>query len=750
MTRFFSLAAIGCVFAIAFYGGRAKAHEGHAALPTKGTQVDLEQGTVFLSPEARDALAVKTAEAELRPLQKSVLAYATLESPWTKHAFATSRVGGRIERLFVKPGEYVTAGDPLAEVRSLELENLQLELLDAQNAWSLSQKLATQSERLAREGAVRSRDALEAEAKRRETENAVNVARLKLASLGWSEAELNQFVEQETPRESRPLVVTSPVGGVVIHSDLTVGKVVEANEHLFEVVDLSSVWVRLSVLEKDLFEVAAGQAVELNLSAFPGKAFPCRVQVKSQALEPDTRLGTAWAELSNPTDSEPRFLPGMTGQARIVVFAPGKRTAVPSSAVVGEGAERFVLVEDEATAKGSSFCKRNVVVETVNGGLAFLRAGKVYPGDRVLTQGAHILASYFAAGVLRPSEEAKQSIGLRIETVQPRRVDSIAELDAVVDVPPDRRAVLSSQFAGTLERIHVDRAQAVKEGDLIAEVASLEFQNLQLELLQADQEAKLLADQRKLIGGLTDDANPIVARRRLWELEAANSAAVHRRETALRKLRSSGLNDRQLDGLLRDQRLIAALPLRSPIDGALVHFEKSLGQAVKPDEALFEIHDLSRVWVKAFLSEQQASQFHLKSASPQTARIRLAADANATVTGKVVRSDRLLDPKTRALSIWVELDAPPSTPWPHEMLASVTLSRGPAATVLAVPRQAIAWDGARAFVFVQRRDGVLERRTIDAGRMDDRFVEVIKGLRASESIAVSGAADLQTAYATLR
>lgn len=731
-------------------GSRAVAHEGHAALPTKGTLVDLEQGTVFLSHEARDALGVKVAEAELQSVERSVLAYATLESPWTKHAFATSRIGGRIERLFVKPGQYVKAGDPLAEVRSLELENLQLELLNAHTDWTLSSKLAAQREKLVREGAIAGRDALEADAKHRENENAVNVARLKLSSLGWSPAELDEWVSQSVQPAYRPLAIVSPVDGVVIHADLTVGKIIEANEHLFEIVDLSTIWVRLGVLEKDAFQIAPNQPVELRLSAYPGKTFACKVQVKNQGLEPGSRLATAWAELTNSKAGEPEFLPGMTGQGRIVAYAPGKRTTVPLAAVVGEGAERFVLVEEEATTKGSLFRKRNVVVDGADARSAFLREGKVYPGDRILTQGAHILASYFAVGILKPSEEARIRIGLRIETVRPRVVESTIELDGTVDVPPDRRAVLSSQFAGTLERIHVTRAQRVKAGDVVAEVASLDFQNLQLELLQADQQVRLLGDQRRLLTGLDDGQSPIVARRRVWELESAYSSAVHRREAAQRKLRSVGLSEDQVDAVLRDQQLVPTLPIRSPIDGLLVHFDKALGQAIKPDEALFEIHDMSRVWVKAYLSEQQYPLVRLNSAALQEARIRLPASPGMIATGKVVRSSRLVESQSRVLVVWVELDRPPATPWPHEMLASVTLSTGQSKTVLAVPREAIAWEGTRAFAFTQRSDGVLERRAIETGQMDDRFIEVVRGLSSSDSIAVSGAADLQSAYATLR
>ncbi len=119
-------------------------------------------------------------------------------------------------------------------------------------------------------------------------------------------------------------------------------------------------------------------------------------------------------------------------------------------------------------------------------------------------------------------------------------------------------------------------------------------------------------------------------------------------------------------------------------------------------------------------------------------------------TGKVVRSGRTFGAETRALSIWVELDRPPATVWQHDMLASVTLSSGSAATVLAVPKEAIAWDGMRAYAFVQRADGVLERRAVETGRVDDRYTEIISGLKAGEVIAVTATTDLQTAYATLR
>lgn len=737
---------IGFMLTTAFLQIPVYGHEGHAPLPTKGTVVDLQQGTVFLTREAREALAVKTVEVELQPVEKSILAYATLESPWTKHAFATSRVGGRIERLFVKPGQFVKAGQPLAEVRSLELESLQLELRSAENELALSEKVSQQQELLARDQVVPGRVVLEARAKHAQNRSAVKVARLKLHSLGWSDTDIDQLLHEDKGGTTRPLTVNSPIGGTVTHTDLTVGKVIEPNEHLFEIVDLSSVWIRIGVLEKDIQQVAPSQRIELTLTAFPGESFSGRVDVKALSLDPQTHLGTVWGELTNAPNGEPKFLPGMYGQARIVVYAPGRRTTVPASAVVGEGGDRFVLVEDEATDKGSQFRRRNIVIDTLTSERVFLSGGDVFPGDRVLTRGAHILATYFAAGVLRPSDETKKNIGLRLESLRPQRVEDTIELDGIVDVPPDQRAVVSSQLAGTLEQIRVDRGQIVRSGDVIAELASLDFQNLQLEMLQSDEQVRLLAQQRKLLDDLGDQQNQIVARRRLWELDSAYTAAVRRRETAQRKLEAVGLRPNQIDEILEKQELVATLPLPAPIDGALVHFDKALGQVIKAEEPLFEIHNLSRVWVQGYLTEREISKVRIG----QRARVRLTADPNFLAEGTVVRSGRTLGTDNRTLSVWVELDDAPQSALQHNMLARLTLTERQPDESPAVPLEAVGYEGTRPFVFVQKPDGTLERRWVETGRADDRYVEISSGIQPDELIAVRGTAQLQTAYASLR
>jgi hypothetical protein len=100
----------------------------------------------------------------------------------------------------------------------------------------------------------------------------------------------------------------------VTHTDLSVGKVINSKEHLFEVLDLSSVWLKIGVLEKDLSRVAIGQSLELTLTAYPNEKIPAQVDVFGQFLDPQTHLGTIWASLSN-------FLPAI---CRFCRACPGR------------------------------------------------------------------------------------------------------------------------------------------------------------------------------------------------------------------------------------------------------------------------------------------------------------------------------------------------------------------------------------------------------------------------------------------
>jgi hypothetical protein len=84
------------------------------------------------------------------------------------------------------------------------------------------------------------------------------------------------------------------------------------------------------------------------------------------------------------------------------------------------------------------------------------------------------------------------------------------------------------------------------------------------------------------------------------------------------------------------------------------------------------------------------------------------------------------------------------------MLARPTLVVGQTRPVLAVRREAVVRTGTRAHVFVRQSDGVFARRDVETGTGDDRYIEIRRGLEQGDLVAVQGAGELATAYASLK
>lgn len=719
------------------------AHEGHAPLPTKGVEVDVKNGRITLSPEATKALSVQTAALTERALEEKALAYATLVTPWQQQHFVSSPLSGRIAALHVTTGATVNAGDLLAEIASPELDALQLDLRTAANSLDLSRRQKDRLEGLAADQAVPQRDYIEAMTKYEQDKNALEIAKSKLSHLGIR----TQDIEQATVRDSSPkpfvLPLVSPIGGNVNHADLAIGKVVVGSEHLFEVNDLSKLWAKIGVLERNIARIKPGQTVELAFSAYSKEPVLATVIGPSVEVDPLTHVATVWAEVANPK-GRLRYLPGMYGTAKITTSPPTKLLTAPTSALLGAGAERYVLVEMEATAKATEYRRRNVTVLAQNSSFVQIQADSLYPGDRVVNVGGQVLSSFFILGSLRLSKEGIRNVGLKTERATHHAIQDVLNLDGIVDLPPGSAATISSQLTGVLTRLHVDRGQKVNKGQVIAEVFGLPLLDTQLQMIRASLDARLLDETLARYKSLGQSA--AVATRRVWEVESARDAAISRREASRQSLVTMGMSKEEVDKVLRTGETMPTLPIRTPIDGVIVRLDKVLGEGVSLDEAIIEVHDLSHPWIRAFLPEKLAPKVGVGADT----RIRMLAEPDFLSSGKVVRSSAMLGEVNRTLSLWIEFSDPKPSQLQRNLVVRATAIVGEQQAVLSVPLTAIVKEQAQNYVFVQQKDGLMDRKHVELGRSDDRFVEVKSGISEGDLVAVQGAAELQTTFASLR
>lgn len=720
----------------------ANAHEGHRPLPTRGMEVNVQTGSMVLTRAARETLDVQTVEAVAHPLAQSLQTYGSIVAPWDHHAVIASPLTGRIVAFNVSPGESVQAGQVVAQMESPELEQLVLELRAAQVDLNLSMKLVDNISQASRNGAIPGVRLLESQSKLEQDRAAVELASAKWQALQLPSEMLETILHSPAQAHRQLLELRSPISGVVLHADLSIGKVVDPKEHLFEILDLSSVWLKIQVLEKDLASVTIGQPIELRLTADASEVYSGKIDVVDSFLDPNTHLGTVWATLSNPQDSRAQLLPGMSGSVRLDAAPNGKPLVIPLQSVIRDGAERFVLVEQEQTDVASTYQKQPLVLGKRAGELIEVLGGDLYPGDRVVTRGSHELGSFFAKGVLKVSPESARDIGLQ---TQPASITTIAEtitIDGLVDVPPTHRSIASTQLGGAIQSILIDRGEKVRRSQVLAEVTSQAFQNLQLELLQASSNVSL---KQSTIDNLRS-ASDAIAQRQLWETESQLNQFTSRRDSIAQQLTTAGITEQQISRLLTTRKLMPTLPVRAPIDGVIVGFDKFLGQVVGPEEPLFEVHDLSHAWVRGFISERDFPHVRIG----QQVRMRFVTSPSEIVTGTIVRSGESIAGEDRTLSVWIEMQDMPSFQLQHNMLARISIETGGRSDGLAIPLQAVVHEGMRSYAFVEGPEMVFERRFVVTGRSNDLQVEIMGGLQIGESVAVGGAMQLQSGYAALK
>jgi len=716
----------------------ALAHEGHQPLPTKGVEVDVKTGHLTLSRSARNLLDVQTVEVKTDSMSQSMRAYARTVAPWNQHAFVSSQLPGRIVNLTVQPGDQIQAGQKLAEVECIELRNLQSEYQKAENDLSLSSQLLDLLQSASFGEALPGQRFIEAKNTHLQNQNRLSVLKAKAEALAITTTDLETTSGQDAVVL---LPIYSPISGTIIHADVAVGKFVESTEHLFEIVDASQVWVVVDILEQDLHRVRKNQTLNVSFMSNPHHPYKAIIDHVSLLIDSQTQQGTAWAKVTNIA-GPPDILPGMNANAEILLDDSPSKTVIPRNAVFSDGAERYVFVEETSTKETSEYRKKSIVIGWQTSTLVEIKSGDVYPGDRVVTRGGHELSSLFYLGVLRLSPSTANSINLQVAAFKEQTVEQTLRLDGVVEIPPQLRTSASSQLDGSIRAIHIDRGQTVKKGDVLAEIASLDLQNLQLELLATKLELDLQTGTLHRLQAAKD----AVSRRNLLELQNQVNALRIQSTNLRQQLLTQGLTSNDITRILDTQKVMAALPIRAPADGTVVSFDRTLGQVINANEPLFEIHDLSQARVQAFVGESDTSLVQVG----QPARIRLVSHPGFEAEGKLSRLGSVVGADNRTQSVWIEFNEFPANELRNGILSSVVLTTDHLSPTPALPISALARDGRRSYVFVHKTDGTFERRSVQTGRSDDRFIEIKAGLALGEEVAIQGVSHLQTAYSALR
>ena len=312
-------------------------------------------------------------------------------------------------------------------------------------------------------------------------------------------------------------------------------------------------------------------------------------------------------------------------------------------------------------------------------------------------------------GAVKIGPDKVQLLGVRTEPAEHRSLSRTVHAVGTVQASERGLFKVAPRFEGWIEKLLVNTTgQPVARGQVLMEVYSPELVAAQEEYLIALRGAGELKNS----GG---DAQATMQRLA---------------DGVLRRLRNWEVSDRELERLQQTGKPQRVIAYRAPASGVVLSKPSVEGMRFMPGDVLYEIADLSTVWMIADVAEQD-----LAFVRPgQPAKVSIASYPGREFVGKVVFVYPTLEAATRTARVRIEMPNGKGLLKPA-MYADAQFSTGEG-KALAVPDSAVLDSGARQVVLVDRGQGVFEPREIKAGMRADGYVEVKEGLQAGENVVV--------------
>lgn len=267
-----------------------------------------------------------------------------------RNAYSQStHIPGRIEQIFINfTGEKIGRGQTLATVYSPELVTAQEELLQAASIKESQPEL-------------------------------FDAAQEKLRNWKIGQAQIDQILANKKPIQR--FSIRADVNGVVTKKMVDLGDYVERGMPIYEISDLSKVWVLFDLYESELAWVKEGSDIEYTINSFPGETFKGKISFIDPLINSQTRVASARVEVSN---KDGRLKPEMFASG-IVINDIGKADSqeivIPKSAVLWTGKRSVVYMKE-----GSGFKMREITLGPALGDAYVVKNG-LEIGEEIVSNG---------------------------------------------------------------------------------------------------------------------------------------------------------------------------------------------------------------------------------------------------------------------------------------------------------------------------------------------------------------------------
>lgn len=341
-----------------------------------------ETPKVDFSAEKQQFTGVVIKQAEIKPLTRKIRTVGRIENNEKSFVTVNTKFEGWIEKLYVNStGTPVAKNEPLAEIYSPDLYATQQEYLTIKK-WASSSKSPDQNHE--------HQDNL----LQKDSSDLLFAAKQRLKLWDITDDQIKAIEKSGTP--ARTMKIYSPISGYIVSKMAVQGMRIMPGEKLFDIADLSTVWVIADVYENEIAFIKQGQKAKISLSYFKGKPIESVIDYIYPDLSPETRTVKVRFVIQNPDAAlKPQMFTNVELETDL-----GNRLVIPEEAVIDTGMRKLVYISKDK----DSFEPREVVTGITSDGMVEIVSG-LKQGEKIAATGNFLIDSEAQLKGIIPSDK---------------------------------------------------------------------------------------------------------------------------------------------------------------------------------------------------------------------------------------------------------------------------------------------------------------------------------------------------------
>ncbi len=337
-----------------------------ASAASKNTMVP---GTVMLNPASQQLIGVRYTEARQADMKRTLRTVGVVQMDDEKISRVHVKIAGWVEKVYLDSvGKLIKKGEPLFALYSPDLVSTEQEYLIARKGQEYLSKSPYAE-------VVSGADSL------------LRATRDRLQLWGVTDAQIRTL--DDSGKAERTMTLYSPIDGFVMTRNAYPQSYVTPETDLYDIADLSTIWVYVDIYEYEAPYVHIGQPAAMQLSYFPGKNYRGRVTYVYPTLDPKTRTIKVRLEFPNPNYG---LKPEMYADVQLTIDY-GRQVVVPSEAVLNSGTRQLVFI----AKPGGYFEPREIKVGDQFDGQYVVLAG-LKPREKIVASGNFLIDSESSLG----------------------------------------------------------------------------------------------------------------------------------------------------------------------------------------------------------------------------------------------------------------------------------------------------------------------------------------------------------------